>query len=214
LAIAMANTFHATFSEKSREKVTSAEGDHDAQDHEAYLSAAAADRRGRTGPQRPLIGAIRQIKHASPSRHGHLPAKNITVVEDLHTEGGSLDGAGNPEEGYIIRGGREMNWNYDNLWDMFKDVPALELPEGYSVLDEYRLVKASCLLLKSRTICRLEMAMPKPVSCAVRRGIVTCPWWCWLKTKRLRFGPKWPAMPFGRAATTVLPDGSSQRSRR
>jgi myosin-crossreactive antigen len=38
-------------------------------------------------------------------RDGHMPAKNITVVEDLHTEGGSLDGAGDPEEGYIIRGG-------------------------------------------------------------------------------------------------------------
>ncbi len=33
-----------------------------------------------------------------------------------------------------------MNWNYDNLWDMFQDVQALELPKGYSVLDEYRLV--------------------------------------------------------------------------
>ncbi len=73
-------------------------------------------------------------------RDGHMPAENITVVEDLDTEGGSLDGAGSPEDGYIIRGGREMNWNYDNLWDMFKDVPALELPDGYSVLDEYRLV--------------------------------------------------------------------------
>jgi oleate hydratase len=39
---------------------------------------------------------------------------------------------------YIVRGGREMNWNYDNFWDLFQDVPALELPEGYSVLDEYR----------------------------------------------------------------------------
>ncbi len=73
-------------------------------------------------------------------RDGHMPAANITVVEDLDTEGGSLDGAGNSEDGYIIRGGREMNWNYDNLWDMLKDVPALELPDGYSVLDEYRLV--------------------------------------------------------------------------
>ncbi len=45
-------------------------------------------------------------------------------------EGGSLDGAGDPENGYIVRGGREMNWNYDNLWDMFQDVQALELPEG------------------------------------------------------------------------------------
>lgn len=73
-------------------------------------------------------------------RDGRMPAKNITIIESMNIEGGSLDGAGNPEEGYIVRGGREMTWNYDNFWDMFQDVPALELPEGFSVLDEYRLV--------------------------------------------------------------------------
>ncbi len=73
-------------------------------------------------------------------RDGHMPAENITILENLPKEGGSLDGAGNAEEGYIIRGGREMNWNYDLFWDVFQDVPALELPEGYTVLDEYRLV--------------------------------------------------------------------------
>ncbi len=73
-------------------------------------------------------------------RDGKMAGGDITILDALHIEGGSLDGAGNPEDGYIIRGGREMNWNYDNLWDMFQDVQALELPEGYSVLDEYRLV--------------------------------------------------------------------------
>ncbi|MDH4993227.1 oleate hydratase [Aquamicrobium lusatiense] len=73
-------------------------------------------------------------------RDGRMPAKNITIIESLDIEGGSLDGAGNAQDGYIVRGGREMNWNYDNFWDVFQDVPALELPEGYSVLDEYRLV--------------------------------------------------------------------------
>jgi len=73
-------------------------------------------------------------------RDGHMPAANITVYESLPKEGGSLDGAGNAAEGYLIRGGREMNWNYDNFWDMFQEVPALELPEGFSVLDEYRLL--------------------------------------------------------------------------
>ncbi|MFT4149825.1 MAG: oleate hydratase [Paracoccaceae bacterium] len=73
-------------------------------------------------------------------RDGGMPAANITILENQGVEGGSLDGAGDAEKGYLIRGGREMNWNYDNLWDMFQDVPALELPEGYSVLDEYRLV--------------------------------------------------------------------------
>jgi len=73
-------------------------------------------------------------------RDGHMPGAHITIIEEAPVAGGSLDGAGNPEEGYLIRGGREMNWNYDNLWDMFQDVQALELPEGFSVLDEYRLV--------------------------------------------------------------------------
>ncbi|GAA5234635.1 oleate hydratase [Verticiella sediminum] len=76
-------------------------------------------------------------------RDARMPAANITILENLAVEGGSLDGSGNAQEGYLVRGGREMNWNYDNLWDMFQDVPALELPEGYSVLDEYRLVNDS-----------------------------------------------------------------------
>lgn len=73
-------------------------------------------------------------------RDGRMKGEDITILDALDVTGGSLDGAGNPEEGYIIRGGREMNWNYDNFWDLFQDIPALELPEPYSVLDEYRLV--------------------------------------------------------------------------
>ena len=73
-------------------------------------------------------------------RDGRIPAENITFLEKLHIEGGSMDGAGNAKEGYIIRGGREMDMTYENLWDMFQDIPAVELPEPYSVLDEYRLV--------------------------------------------------------------------------
>ncbi|MFW2135471.1 oleate hydratase [Chryseobacterium sp. TY4] len=73
-------------------------------------------------------------------RDGKIPAENITFIEQLHVEGGSMDGAGNEEDGYIIRGGREMDFTYENLWDMFQDIPATELPEPYSVLDEYRLV--------------------------------------------------------------------------
>jgi oleate hydratase len=73
-------------------------------------------------------------------RDGQVPAKNITFLEQLQIDGGSLDGAGNAKEGYIIRGGREMDMTYENLWDMFQDIPALEMPAPYSVLDEYRLI--------------------------------------------------------------------------
>ncbi|MBW1654326.1 MULTISPECIES: oleate hydratase [Flavobacterium] len=73
-------------------------------------------------------------------RDGRIPAKNITFLEQLHIDGGSLDGSGNPKEGYMIRGGREMDMTYENLWDIFQDIPALELPPPYTVLDEYRLI--------------------------------------------------------------------------
>lgn len=73
-------------------------------------------------------------------RDGGMKGEDITLLDTTNIAGGSLDGAGNAEEGFVVRGGREMNWNYDNFWDIFQDVPALELPQGYSVLDEYRLV--------------------------------------------------------------------------
>lgn len=73
-------------------------------------------------------------------RDGHFTPENITFIEQLHIDGGSLDGAGNAKDGYIIRGGREMDCTYENLWDIFQDIPALEMPAPYSVLDEYRLV--------------------------------------------------------------------------
>jgi len=73
-------------------------------------------------------------------RDGQVPGENIVFLDQLPIDGGSLDGAGNAEDGYIIRGGREMDMTYENLWDIFQDIPAVELPEPYSVLDEYRLV--------------------------------------------------------------------------
>ncbi|AWN14996.1 Myosin-crossreactive antigen [Salinisphaera sp. LB1] len=69
-----------------------------------------------------------------------MPAANIVFLEEQAIEGGSLDGSGNPEDGYIVRGGREMEMTYQNFWDVFSEIPALELPEPFTVLDEYRLV--------------------------------------------------------------------------
>jgi oleate hydratase len=73
-------------------------------------------------------------------RDGHVLGENIVFLDKLPVAGGSLDGAGNADDGYIIRGGREMEMTYENLWDIFQDIPALELPAPYSVLDEYRLL--------------------------------------------------------------------------
>jgi oleate hydratase len=73
-------------------------------------------------------------------RDGHMPARNITILESQQIEGGALDAAGNAEEGYIVRGGREMEMTYQNFWDVFSEIPALELPEPFTVLDEFRIV--------------------------------------------------------------------------
>jgi oleate hydratase len=73
-------------------------------------------------------------------RDGHMTAGNITVLEAMNIEGGALDGSGDAEDGYLVRGGREMDMTYQNFWDVFSEIPALELPEPFTVLDEYRIV--------------------------------------------------------------------------
>ena len=105
--------------------------------------------RGRAVPTRPVEGRKAWIIGSGIAglsaafymiRDGGMKGEDITILDSMDIAGGSLDGAGDAESGYIVRGGREMNFNYDNFWDVFQDVPALELAEGYSVLDEYRLV--------------------------------------------------------------------------
>lgn len=73
-------------------------------------------------------------------RDGHMPGKNIIILESQKIEGGALDGAGNAEDGYVVRGGREMELTYQNFWDVFSEIPALELPAPFTVLDEFRVV--------------------------------------------------------------------------
>ncbi|KLO21695.1 oleate hydratase [Marinitoga sp. 1155] len=70
-------------------------------------------------------------------RDGHMDGKNITIFERKDINGGALDGIGDPENGYIIRGGREMEEHYECTWDMFADIPSLEDPNK-TVLDEMK----------------------------------------------------------------------------
>lgn len=44
--------------------------------------------------------------------------------------GGSNDGAGDAERGYVIRGGRMLNdETYENTWDLLMSIPSLDHPE-------------------------------------------------------------------------------------
>jgi oleate hydratase len=69
-------------------------------------------------------------------RDGGLPGKNIFILEAKSLLGGSLDGYGNPVDGYSMRGGRMLTTdNYECTWDLYKSIPSLGSP-GQSVFDE------------------------------------------------------------------------------
>lgn len=69
-------------------------------------------------------------------RDGGMRGSDITLIEALPTSGGSLDGGGDPEHGYTLRGGRMLTTdNYECTWDLFRTIPSLEAP-GQSVHDE------------------------------------------------------------------------------
>ena len=69
-------------------------------------------------------------------RDGGMIGSNITIYESLPVLGGSLDGGGNPVDGYSLRGGRMLTTdNYECTWDLFKTIPSLASP-GKTVYEE------------------------------------------------------------------------------
>jgi oleate hydratase len=74
-------------------------------------------------------------------RDAQMPGNRITILEQQALPGGALDGIKEPEKGFVIRGGREMEEHFECLWDLYRSIPSLEV-EGASVLEEfYRLDK-------------------------------------------------------------------------
>jgi len=68
-------------------------------------------------------------------RDGLIPGDNIHILEELEITGGSLDGAGSADEGYVIRGGRMMEEHYVCTYDLFAGIPSLT-DSAKSVKDE------------------------------------------------------------------------------
>lgn len=70
------------------------------------------------------------------TRDCDFPGQNIHILEGMHILGGSNDGAGDPGEGFIIRGGRMLNEEtYENTWELLSSIPSLD-HEGMSVCEE------------------------------------------------------------------------------
>ena len=59
-------------------------------------------------------------------RDGNIPGCDITILEELDKIGGSLDGSGTPETGYVLRGGRMIESKYLCTFDLFSSIPTLD----------------------------------------------------------------------------------------
>ena len=69
-------------------------------------------------------------------RDGQMKGEHIHLLEKLDLAGGSCDGRKDITKGFYMRGGREMDNHFECMWDMFRSVPSIEIP-NVSVLDEY-----------------------------------------------------------------------------
>jgi oleate hydratase len=69
-------------------------------------------------------------------RDGGVSGERIHILEAAPLMGGSLDGAGDAQRGYSLRGGRMLTTdNYECTWDLFKTIPSLTAA-GVSVFEE------------------------------------------------------------------------------
>ncbi len=68
-------------------------------------------------------------------REGGFRGDCIHVLEESDRFGGSLDGAGDPQSGYVIRGGRMFEAHFSCTYDLFSGIPSLT-SDGQSVSEE------------------------------------------------------------------------------
>lgn len=64
-----------------------------------------------------------------------IPGENIHILEQDDIAGGACDGAGNTEEGYVVRGGRMHEKHYVCYWDLLSNIPSYDDP-NVSITDE------------------------------------------------------------------------------
>ena len=59
-------------------------------------------------------------------RDGDVRGSDITIIDEGAVLGGSLDGSGSPESGYVLRGGRMFESKYLCTFDLFASIPTLD----------------------------------------------------------------------------------------
>lgn len=82
-----------------------------------------------------------------------MPAGNIHILEQDDITGGALDGAGEPEKGFVVRGGRMQEEHYVCYWDLLSRVGSLEDP-SVNIKDEtFEFNKRFVSDAKARLLC-------------------------------------------------------------
>ncbi len=83
---------------------------------------------GRDGVKATLVGGgiASMAAAAFMIRDGDMLGRDITILEELRAVGGSLDGAGTPEHGYVLRGGRMLEGKYLCTFGLFASIPTLD----------------------------------------------------------------------------------------
>jgi len=88
----------------------------------------------------------------------HVPASQIHIIESSPLPGGSMDGAGDSEKGYILRGGRMFNFSYFCTYDLLSKVPSLTDPTKTvkQEIDEFNAVPENRTNAKARLVAKGE----------------------------------------------------------
>ncbi|QNA83731.1 oleate hydratase [Sphingomonas sp. So64.6b] len=78
-------------------------------------------------------------------RDGDMRGSDITIIDEGHVIGGALDGAGSPENGYVLRGGRMLESKYLCTFDLFASIPTLDAQSTVTqeILDWNETIKTS-----------------------------------------------------------------------
>ena len=128
-AVAGAATAAVIYAKKQKEKNAASQPYHesgqsktpDAGDRNAYFVG---------GGLASMAGAAYLIRDCG------FDGRRIHIYEGMKILGGSNDGAGTPEQGFVCRGGRMLNEEtYENFWELMRSIPSLEMP-GKSVTEE------------------------------------------------------------------------------
>jgi oleate hydratase len=91
-------------------------------------------------------GGIASLAAAAHLIHdANIPANQIHIIESGPLPGGSMDGAGNSERGYILRGGRMLNFSYLCTYDLLSKIPSLTHPSKTvkQEIDEFNAIPAN-----------------------------------------------------------------------